>query len=163
VVSMVWIFSGGGAFCKHVGTSDVSSPTTASVRQTDVEKRTAEPAGASAQLESAPPDLGAASGRRGEAFPFRKEKASRPAKARAKAEAKRSAAAKAKARSRARKRQTVRVVAPPSDKSPGDEALPVAAVPSPAPTGTPAPAAAPPAKPAKPRTPPTYVAGAGEG
>jgi hypothetical protein len=158
VVLMVWIFSGGRPFGEVVGSSDVSSPTTASVKQTDVQRRTAEPAGAGAQLESEPPDLGTRS-KGGDALRFRKEKVARPAKAKAEAKAKRTAA-KAKARSRARRRQVVRVVAPPSDDS-AEAVTPVAAVPSPAPTGTPAPIAAPP-KPPKPRTP-TFVAGAGEG
>ena len=158
VVLMVWIFSGGRPFGEVVGSSDVSSPTTASVKQTDVQRRTAEPAGAGAQLESEPPDLGTRS-KGGDALRFRKEKVARPAKAKAGAKAKRTAA-KAKARSRARRRQVVRVVAPPSDDS-AEAVTPVAAVPSPAPTGTPAPIAAPP-KPPKPRTP-TFVAGAGEG
>jgi len=158
VVLMVWIFSGGRPFGEVVGSSDVSSPTTASVKQTDVQRRTAEPAGAGAQLESEPPDLGTRS-KGGDALRFRKEKVARPAKAKAEAKAKRTAA-KAKARSRARRRQVVRVVAPPSEDS-AEAVTPVAAVPSPAPTGTPAPIAAPP-KPPKPRTP-TFVAGAGEG
>jgi hypothetical protein len=158
VVLMVWIFSGGRPFGEVVGSSDVSSPTTASVKQTDVQRRTAEPAGAGAQLESEPPDLGTRS-KGGDALRFRKEKVARPAKAKAEAKAKRTAA-KAKARSRARRRQVVRVVAPPSDDS-AEAVTPVAAVPSPAPTDTPAPIAAPP-KPPKPRTP-TFVAGAGEG
>ena len=158
VVLMVWIFSGGRPFGEVVGSSDVSSPKTASVKQTDVQRRTAEPAGAGAQLESEPPDLGTRS-KGGDALRFRKEKVARPAKAKAGAKAKRTAA-KAKARSRARRRQVVRVVAPPSDDS-AEAVTPVAAVPSPAPTGTPAPIAAPP-KPPKPRTP-TFVAGAGEG
>ena len=158
VVLMVWIFSGGRPFGEVVGSSDVSSPTTASVKQTDVQRRTAEPAGAGAQLESEPPDLGTRS-KGGDALRFRKEKVARPAKAKAGAKAKRTAA-KAKARSRARRRQVVRVVAPPSEDS-AEAVTPVAAVPSPAPTGTPAPTAAPP-KPPKPRTP-TFVAGAGEG
>ena len=161
IVLVIWIFSGGRPFGEVVGSSDVRSPTTASVKQTDVQKRTAEPAGAGAQLESEPPDLGGAS-KSGDALQFRKEKVARPAKAKVKAKAKaeRTAAAKAKARSRARKRQVVRVVSPPSEGN-GDGTVPVAAVPSPAPTGTPAPSAAPP-KPSKPRTP-TFVAGAGEG
>ena len=158
VVLMVWIFSGGRPFGEVVGSSDVSSPTTASVKQTDVQRRTAEPAGAGAQLESEPPDLGTRS-KGGDALRFRKEKVARPAKAKAGAKAKRTAA-KAKARSRARRRQVVRVVAPPSEDS-AEAVTPVAAVPSPAPTDTPAPIAAPP-KPPKPRTP-TFVAGAGEG
>ena len=160
VVLMVWIFSGGRPFGEVVGSSDVSSPTTASVKQTDVQRRTAEPAGAGAQLESEPPDLGTRS-KGGDALRFRKEKVARPAKAKEEAEAKaKRTAAKAKARSRARRRQVVRVVAPPSEDS-AEAVTPVAAVPSPAPTGTPAPIAAPP-KPPKPRTP-TFVAGAGEG
>ena len=165
VVLVVWIFSGGRPFGEVVGTSDVSAPTTAAVKQTDVRSRAAAPAGTDARLEPELPALAARKAKAkakggGDSIQFRKPAAKRPAKAA------RDAAAAAKRRSRAkarsRKRQVVRVVAPPTDA--GGEDTPVAAVPSPAPAAAPAPVAkrAPAAKPAKPRQP-TYVAGAGEG
>jgi hypothetical protein len=157
-VLIVWIFSGGRPFGEVVGTSDVSSPTTAAVKQTNVPPRAAAPAGTEARLESEPPALRARTATGGgDAIQFRKPEAKRRAKAARDAAEKRRQRDKA----RTRKRQVVRVVAPPAG-----EDTPVAAVP-PAPSATPAPAAAPApsggaAKPAKPRTP-TYVAGAGEG
>jgi hypothetical protein len=161
VVLMVWIFSGGRPFGEVVGTSDVSAPTSTQAKQTDVEKRLVAPAGAGAQLESEPPELGGeASKGGGDALRFRKPEAARKA-----ARTRRGAAAKREARSRARtrKRQAVRVVSPP-DQNAVDE-LPVAAVPSPEATTAPPAAPAPQSgggKPAKPRSP-SYVAGAGEG
>jgi hypothetical protein len=166
VVLVVWIFSGGRPFGEVVGTSDVSSPTTAAVKQTDVRSRAAAPAGTDARLESELPALAARKAkakargakRGGDSIQFRKPAAKRPAKAARDAAAKRRSRAKA----RSRKRQVVRVVAPPTEA--GGEDTPVAAVPSPAPAAAPAPVAkpAPAAKRAKPRQP-TYVAGAGEG
>ena len=169
VVLVVWIFSGGRPFGEVVGTSDVSSPTAAAVKQTDVQTRAAAPAGTGAQLESDLPALAAgkakarrkakAAKRGGDSILFRKPEAKRPAKAARDAAAKRRARAKA----RTRKRQVVRVVAPPTELNAGGEDAPVAALPSPVPVAAPAPAAKPaPVKPAKPRQP-TYVAGAGEG
>jgi hypothetical protein len=159
VVLSVWIFSGGRPFGDVVGTSDVSSPTTAAVKQTNIQTRAAAPAGTEARLESEPPALRARKAKgSSDAIQFRKPEAKRRAKAA------RDAAEKRRQRStaRKRKRQVVRVVAPPAGEDAGEDA-PVAAVPPPAPSATPAPAAAPaPARPAKPRTP-TYVAGAGEG
>ena len=166
VVLVVWIFSGGRPFGEVVGTSDVSSPTTAAVKQTNVRSRATGPTGTDARLESAPPALATRKAKRksgGDALQFRKPAAKRAAKAeRAAAERRRS-----RAKARARKRQVVRVVAPPADGEAGGEDTPVAAVPSPAPSSAPAPAASPApgsggGKPAKPRQP-TYVAGAGEG
>jgi len=162
VVLVVWIFSGGRPFGEVVGTSDVSSPTTAAVKQTDVQPRAAAPAGTDARLESELPALAARKAKAkagGDAIQFRKPAAKRPAKAARDAAEKRRSRAKA----RSRKRQVVRVVAPPADADAGGEDT-VAAVPSPPPSAAPAPVAkpAPPARPAKPRQP-TYVAGAGEG
>jgi hypothetical protein len=161
VVLIVWIFSGGRPFGEVVGTSDVSSPTTAAVKQTDVQTRAAAPAGTAARLESEPPALRAGKAKVGDAIQFRKPEAKRPAKAARGAAEKRRQRGKA----RTRKRQVVRVVAPPAREDAGED-TPVAAAP-PAPSVTPAPAAPPApsggaAKPAKPRAP-TYVAGAGEG
>ena len=156
-VLIVWIFSGGRPFGEVVGKSDVSSPTTAAVKQTNVQPRAAAPAGTEARLESEPPALRARKAK-GDAIQFRKPEAKRRAKtARGAAEKRRQ-----RSKARTRKRQVVRVVAPPAG-----EDTPVAAVPPPATSATPAPAAAPApsggaAKPAKPRAP-TYVAGAGEG
>jgi hypothetical protein len=166
VVLVAWIFSGGRPFGEVVGTSDVSSPTTAAVKQTDVRSRAAAPAGTDARLESELPALAARKAKAAKgsgSIQFRKPVAKRPSKAVRDAAATRRSRAKA----RSRKRQVVRVVAPPADEQAGGEDTPVAAVPSPAPSAAPTPAAKPaPAggggKPAKPRQP-TYVAGAGEG
>ena len=159
VVLVVWIFSGGRPFGEVVGTSDVSSPTTAAVERTDVQT----PAGTDARLESEPPMLAARKAKAakvgGDAIQFRKPAAKRSAKAARNGAAERRARAKA----RSRRRQAVRIVAPSADANAGGEDTPVAAVPSPAPAAAAPPAAKPaPAKPAKPRRP-TYVAGAGEG
>ena len=153
-VLIVWIFSGGRPFGEVVGASDVSSPTSATVKRTNVPKPAAEPTGPEARLESAPPLLRAPRATKGggDEIHFRKPKAERPAKT--------GRAAAPRAKSRARKRQVVRVVAPPADVNGGEDT--VAAVPSPAATAVPVASPAPAPKPAKPRTP-TYVAGAGEG
>ena len=158
VVLIVWIFSGGRPFGEVVGTTDVSEPTTAAAKRTDVRERASEAAGADARLESVPPALAARKARKakgGDAIRFRRPAAGK--------QAARAPAPKRKARrTRARKRQVVRVVAPPSDTAAGGEDTPVAAVPSPAASPVPAAPPAPAVKPAKPREP-TYGAGAGEG
>src|SRR5918995_4005837 len=136
-VLIVWIFSGGRPFGEVVGASDVSSPTSATVKRTNVREPAAVPAGSEARLESAPPTLGAgkASKSGGDSIQFRKPKAQRPAKAAPKREP--------RAKSRTRKRQVVRVVSPPADENARDGDTPVAAVPSPVPVASPAPAATP--------------------
>ena len=157
IVLMAWIFSGGRPFGEVVGTTDVSSPTTASVKQTNVQKRAVAPAGTDARLESQLPALTARKARKarsGDAIRFRKPAAKRRKAART-SEQQREAR-----KTRSRKRQVVRVVAPPADADGGEDT--VAAVPTPAATAVPVASPAPAAKPAKPRTP-TYVAGAGEG
>ena len=158
IVLMVWIFSGGRPFGEVVGTTDVSEPTTASVKRTNVQKGAAAPAVTDARLESELPALAARKARKakgGDAIQFGKPAAARKRKAQRTAAQKREAR-----RARARKRQVVRVVAPPADGNGGEDT--VAAVPSPAATAVPVASPAPAPKPPKPRTP-TYVAGAGEG
>ena len=151
VVLVVWIFSGGRPFGEVVGTSDVSSPTTASTAQTAVTPPT---------LAARPPALAGA--RPAARLRFMQPKAKRRA---AKAERK-VATKKPKRTARRKKRRgpVVRVVAPPAEQQ--VQEAPVAVVPSPVPTAAPKPVSAPPSGTgggsAKPKDPgPTLWAGEG--
>jgi hypothetical protein len=153
-VLVVWIFSGGRPFGEVVGTSDVSSPTTAAVAKTAA----APPADPASRLASRPPALGGE--RAGGELRFRK-----PATAERKVAAKKPK--RAARRKRARRVPVVRVVAPPAEQDEIEE-TPVAATPSPspAPTAAPKPASPPPGGAgggsAKPKSPgPTLWAGEG--
>ena len=158
VVLVAWISAGGQPFGRIVGSADVSAPTSASAKQTAVERRAGSSAARSVRLRSQPPELVRAPELR---FMTPKRKAAR--KPRHTARAKRAAKRK--------RTSVVRVVSPPS-RLPGEVAeAPVAVVPAPPPPPAAVPAPAPPApapsgggKPrVKPPRAPSYETGAGEG
>jgi|SRR5215216_1054801 len=158
IVLVIWIFSGGRPFGEVVGTSDVSSPTTAATAKTAA----GAPAERASQLASEPPKLPGESTAAELRFI---KKAKRPAKAERRVAAKKPK--RPARRKKARHGPVVRVVAPPAEQQTPE--TPVAVVPSPAPTAAPKPVSPPPSPggggggaPAKPKAPgPTLWAGEG--